>query len=113
MALQLADRSVRYPLGILEDAPIKIGNFVILVDFVVLDMDENPRILILLGRPFLATVGAILDVKNHKLSLAFGEDKIEFDLSQAIKQPFFENVCSVDWVTTTPTSDIDGSCMMN
>ncbi|KAJ9168525.1 hypothetical protein P3X46_020035 [Hevea brasiliensis] len=64
ISLQLADRSVKYPVGILENIPIKVGKFFIPVDFVVLEMKEDVQIPILLGRPFLAIVGAIVDVKN-------------------------------------------------
>ncbi|XP_019058300.1 PREDICTED: uncharacterized protein LOC109116761 [Tarenaya hassleriana] len=56
MTLQLADRSVKYPLGILEDVPLKVGDYYVHVDFVVLDMDEDSKIPIILGRPFLNTV---------------------------------------------------------
>ncbi|KAJ9162843.1 hypothetical protein P3X46_022585 [Hevea brasiliensis] len=55
ISLQLADRSVKYPVGILENIPIKVGKFFILVDFVVLEMEEDVEIPIILGRPFLAT----------------------------------------------------------
>ncbi|XP_010552537.1 PREDICTED: uncharacterized protein LOC104822877 [Tarenaya hassleriana] len=44
MTLQLADRSIKCPAGILEDAPLKVGNFYIPVDFVVLDMDEDSKV---------------------------------------------------------------------
>ncbi|XP_010521457.1 PREDICTED: uncharacterized protein LOC104800358 [Tarenaya hassleriana] len=44
MTLQLADRSVKYPIGILEDVPLIVGNFYIPVEFVVLDMDEDPKV---------------------------------------------------------------------
>ncbi|KAJ9177086.1 hypothetical protein P3X46_012338 [Hevea brasiliensis] len=64
ISLQLADRSVKYPVGILENIPIKVGKFFILVDFIVLEMEEDVQIPIILGRPFLATAGAIIDVKN-------------------------------------------------
>ncbi|XP_010556059.1 PREDICTED: uncharacterized protein LOC104825429 [Tarenaya hassleriana] len=53
MALQLADRSIKYPLGILEDVPLKVGDYYVPVDFVVLDMDEEAKIPIILGRQFL------------------------------------------------------------
>ncbi|XP_010523280.1 PREDICTED: uncharacterized protein LOC104801653 [Tarenaya hassleriana] len=49
MALQLADHSVKYPLGIFEDVPLKVGDYYVPVDFVVLDMDEDAKILIILG----------------------------------------------------------------
>ncbi|KAJ9169018.1 hypothetical protein P3X46_020488 [Hevea brasiliensis] len=51
-------------LGAIENIPIKVGKFFILVDFVVLEMEEDVQIPIILGRPFLATAGAIIDVKN-------------------------------------------------
>ncbi|KAJ9135136.1 hypothetical protein P3X46_032350 [Hevea brasiliensis] len=64
ISLQLVDRFVKYPIGILENIPIKVGKFFIQVDFVVLDMEEDVKIFIILGRPFLATAGAIIDIKN-------------------------------------------------
>ncbi|XP_074576604.1 uncharacterized protein LOC141833120 [Curcuma longa] len=69
MTLQLADQTCRYPKGLVEDVPVEVGGFTIPTDFVVLDMDEDPAIPIILGRPFLATSGANIDVKNRKLSL--------------------------------------------
>nr|AAM74467.1 Hypothetical protein similar to putative retroelement [Oryza sativa Japonica Group]AAP53492.2 hypothetical protein LOC_Os10g24380 [Oryza sativa Japonica Group] len=62
MRLQLADSSVRYPAGIAEDVPVKIRDFFIPVDFVVLDMDTGKETLLILGRPFLSTAGANIDV---------------------------------------------------
>ncbi|XP_057993032.1 uncharacterized protein LOC131174021 [Hevea brasiliensis] len=64
ISLQLADRFVKYPMGILENIPIKVGKFFIPVDFVILQMEKDVQIPIILGRPFLATAGAIIDVKN-------------------------------------------------
>ncbi|XP_021771496.1 uncharacterized protein LOC110735617 [Chenopodium quinoa] len=68
ITLQMADRSVKYPLGILEDVPVRVGKFYIPIDFVVLDMAEDTQIPIILGRPFLHTAGAIIDVKKWKTS---------------------------------------------
>ncbi|XP_057997585.1 uncharacterized protein LOC131176552 [Hevea brasiliensis] len=64
ISLQLANRFVKYPMGILENIPIKVGKFFIPVDFVILEMEEDVQIPIILGRPFLATARAIIDVKN-------------------------------------------------
>ncbi|XP_039687886.1 uncharacterized protein [Medicago truncatula] len=64
MTLQLADRSVKYPAGIIEDVPVKVGEIYIPADFVVMEMEEDNQVPILLGRPFLATAGAIIDVKK-------------------------------------------------
>ncbi|XP_042472219.1 uncharacterized protein LOC122054860 [Zingiber officinale] len=81
MALQLADHSCRYPMGIVENMPVEVGGCVIPTDFIIMDMKEDLKIPIILGRPFLVTAGALIDVKNHKLSLEIGKERIEFDLS--------------------------------
>jgi hypothetical protein len=62
MCLQLADQSVRYPLGIAENILVKIREFFVLVDFVVLDMHQDSKVSIILGRPFLSTANAHIDV---------------------------------------------------
>ncbi|XP_016173135.1 uncharacterized protein LOC107615598 [Arachis ipaensis] len=64
MALQLADRSFKFPYGIVEDLLVKVGDFIFPGDFVVLDMEEEAKASIILGRPFLATAGAIIDVQK-------------------------------------------------
>ncbi|XP_019057728.1 PREDICTED: uncharacterized protein LOC109116545, partial [Tarenaya hassleriana] len=60
MALQLADRSIKYPAGILEDVPLKVGNYYVPVDFIVVDMEEDSKIPIILDRPFLNTTDAVV-----------------------------------------------------
>jgi len=74
MTLQLADRSVMYPAGIIEDVPVKVGEIYIPADFVVMEIEEDNQVPILLGRPFLATAGAIIDVKHGKLAFNVGKD---------------------------------------
>ena len=69
MTLQLADRSLTYPKGVIEDVLVKVDKFVFLVDFVVLDMEEDEQTLIILERPFLATGRAIIDVHKGKLTM--------------------------------------------
>jgi hypothetical protein len=62
MCLQLADQTVRYPAGIAENIPVKIQNFFIPVDFVVLDMEVDAKTPLILGRLFLSTANARIDV---------------------------------------------------
>ena len=64
MTLQMADRTMSQPEGVLEDVLIKVGKFILPVDFVVMDMDEDTQVPLLLGRPFLATGAALIDVKK-------------------------------------------------
>ena len=87
MSLQLADRSVKYHVGILEDIPVRIGQLYIPTDFMVMDIKEDEDIPILLGRPFLSTAGAIIDVKRGKLTFEVGDEKIEFILSKFMMAP--------------------------
>ncbi|XP_021760169.1 DNA damage-inducible protein 1-like, partial [Chenopodium quinoa] len=76
ISLQLADRSVKFPLGILEDVPLRVGKFFIPCDFVVMEMEEDAHVPIILGRPFLATAGAIIDMKNGKITFEVGDEKM-------------------------------------
>ena len=62
MCLQLADLMVRYPAGIAENIPVKIWNFFIPVDFIILDMQVDAKTPLILGRPFLSTANAHIDV---------------------------------------------------
>ena len=96
MTLQLADRTLRKPAGILEDVLVVVGTFAYPVDFVILEMDDNTDAMIL-GRPFLATVGAVIDVKGGKLKLRFGNDEVEFCMKHASLLPRCQDQClSVD-----------------
>ncbi|XP_010559014.1 PREDICTED: uncharacterized protein LOC104827536 [Tarenaya hassleriana] len=97
MALQLADRSVKYPLGILEDVPLKVSDYYVPIDFVVLDMDEDSKIPIILGRPFLNTADAIVYVRAGRLTLKIGDETLEFKLDQNFKQPStVDSICYID-----------------
>ncbi|XP_021730997.1 uncharacterized protein LOC110697903 [Chenopodium quinoa] len=97
ISLQLANRSVKFPLGVLEDVPLRVGKFFIPCDFVVMEMEEDAHVPILLGRPFLATVGAIFDMKNGKITFEVGDEKMEYSLLNAMGTPFMgETICQVD-----------------
>ncbi|GKB13202.1 DNA-directed DNA polymerase [Tanacetum coccineum] len=87
MSLELADRSIQYPRGIIENVLIKVDNFVLLIDFVILDMPKDSRVPIILRRPFLATARAMIDVFNKKITLRVRDDEVIFDMDQSIKRP--------------------------
>ncbi|KFK32410.1 hypothetical protein AALP_AA6G238200 [Arabis alpina] len=87
ISLILADRSVRIPEGILEDVPIKVGDCLIPTDFVVLQYHEEPKDPLILGRPFLATAGALIDVKGRRITLCVGDLEMKFDMDQLVKKP--------------------------
>ena len=74
--LQLADRSVKYPRGVLEDVLVRIDTFVFPVDFVVLDTElvrnVSSQILVIFERPFLATINATIKVRSWVMTPVFG-----------------------------------------
>ena len=67
-----ADRSVRVPEGVLDDVPIRINDCHIPTDFVVLKFQNEPKDPLILGRPFLATAGVIIDIKEGQIYLNIG-----------------------------------------
>ncbi|XP_074293197.1 uncharacterized protein LOC141620154 [Silene latifolia] len=74
MTLQLADRSVQRPIGVIEDVPVKVGNFYIPADFVVLDIPEDQQMPIILGRPFLATGDVNISLQGGETHLQGGRE---------------------------------------
>ena len=92
ITLQLADRSLRRQVGILEDVPVTVGKISYPVDFIVLDMSDKSEAIIL-GRPFLATAGALIDVKGAKLTMRFGEEEVMFDMKHPTHIPYSQDTC--------------------
>ncbi|XP_031102573.1 uncharacterized protein LOC116006344 [Ipomoea triloba] len=94
MTLQMADRSIKRPVGILEDVLVMIDQYFILGDFVVLDIEEDAKVPIILGMPFLAIAGALIDVRRGKIVMEMAENKIEFDIFKMAKhQPSYVDEC--------------------
>nr|KYP48031.1 hypothetical protein KK1_030322 [Cajanus cajan] len=71
MTLQLANRSIKIPHGIVEDMIVKVDKFMFPVDFVVMDMEEDIEVPLILGRPFMKTARVIIDMDEGKLKLGF------------------------------------------
>ncbi|GKC08889.1 hypothetical protein Tco_1000499 [Tanacetum coccineum] len=78
LTVELADRTVKYPKGIAENVLVGIGKFTFPVDFIILDMPEDIRVPLILGRPFLSTALAKIDVYKRKITLRVREEKIIF-----------------------------------
>ncbi|XP_070669032.1 uncharacterized protein [Malus domestica] len=87
VSLQLVDRSVTYPLGILEDVIIKVDKLYPPADFIVLDMEEDKEVPLILGRPFMAIARTLIDVEAGTLTLRVQGESIVFKLFEAIKHP--------------------------
>ncbi|GKC92985.1 reverse transcriptase domain-containing protein [Tanacetum coccineum] len=86
MTLELADRSITKPIGIAEDVYLKVGKFKFPADFVVVDFDADPRVPLILGRSFLKTGRALIDVYERELTLRVGKEAITFNLDQHLSR---------------------------
>ncbi|GJR06088.1 reverse transcriptase domain-containing protein [Tanacetum coccineum] len=82
MTLELADRSITQPIGIAEDVYVKVGKFHLPVNFIVVDFDADPRVPLILGRSFLKTGRALIDVYKGELTLRVGKEAVTFNLDQ-------------------------------
>ncbi|GJV89570.1 hypothetical protein Tco_1533508 [Tanacetum coccineum] len=78
LTVELADRTVKYPKGIAENVLVGIGKFTFPVDFIILDMPEDIKVPLILGRPFLSTARAKIDVYKRKITLREDEVIEEF-----------------------------------
>ncbi|GJT69323.1 reverse transcriptase domain-containing protein [Tanacetum coccineum] len=85
MSIRLANHTYQYPMGIAENMLVQVGNFVFLADFVIIQMDEEDKVPLNLGRPFLHTADAIIRVKNKELNLGVGDDRITFLINKAMR----------------------------
>ncbi|GJV58901.1 reverse transcriptase domain-containing protein [Tanacetum coccineum] len=87
MCIEFANKTTQFPKGIAENVMVKIDKFVFPVDFVILDMEEDHRIPIILGRSFLATVHAMIDVFNKKISFKVGDEYHSLSLKITLRFP--------------------------
>ncbi|XP_022847521.1 uncharacterized protein LOC111370040 [Olea europaea var. sylvestris] len=85
VTLQLVDRSLTHPRGIIEDVLVKVDKLIFPADFLILDMEEDKDVPIILGRPFLATTRALIDVQQGQLTLRLGEEQATFNVFKVMK----------------------------
>ena len=83
----MADRSISHPRGIIEDFLVRVGKFIFLADFIVLDMEDDKNVPIILGRPFLATGKALIDVQKGELKLRVEKEEVIFHVFSVIDIP--------------------------
>ncbi|GKB38154.1 putative reverse transcriptase domain-containing protein [Tanacetum coccineum] len=97
MSIQLANRSIKYHIGVCENLLVKINKFIFLIYFVVLEMDEDELVPIILGRPFLATTRAVIDVYEGK-KWTKAEDEGDSNKVQAVSfYPRTEPIEPLEW----------------
>ncbi|GJX29669.1 reverse transcriptase domain-containing protein [Tanacetum coccineum] len=83
--LELADRSITYPKGLAEDVFVKVGKFHFPTDFVVVDFEADPRVPLILGRSFLRTGHALIDVYGEEITLRVDNEAVTFNLDQTTR----------------------------
>ena len=111
ITLQMADRSMVKPEGVLEDVLVTGGKFVFPVDFIILDMEEDSQVPLLLGRLFLATGAALIDMQKGVLTLRVGDEAAAFNLIKGMQNIDIdrENFNVVDDVYTL-NLDVHNDC---
>ena len=87
ITLQMADRSIAQPEGVLEDVLVKVGKFIFPLDLVIMKMEEDTQVPLLLGRPFLAIGATFIDVQKGELTLRVGNEAVHFDLNRSLEHP--------------------------
>nr|GEV10419.1 reverse transcriptase domain-containing protein [Tanacetum cinerariifolium] len=85
MTLKLADQSITRPKGVTEDVFVKVGKFYFLTDFVVVDFKADPRVPFILGRSFLRTGRALIDVYGEEITLRIIDEAVTFNLNQTMR----------------------------
>ncbi|GJR46204.1 reverse transcriptase domain-containing protein [Tanacetum coccineum] len=88
MILELTDRSMTRPAGPAEDVFVKVGKFHFLANFVVVDYIVDPWVPLILGRPFLRTVHALIDVYSEELTLRVDDEAITFKVGQTSRYSY-------------------------
>ncbi|XP_026399671.1 uncharacterized protein LOC113295555 [Papaver somniferum] len=126
ITLQLADRSVKIPRGIIEDVLVQVENFIYPVDFVILDTQpvssQDINIQIILGRLFLSTANAVIHCQTGLVEFSFGNQKISVNVLKALQAPpdpeRYEFICMIDSLventfTTNSVSDPLEACLVH
>nr|GEV34278.1 reverse transcriptase domain-containing protein [Tanacetum cinerariifolium] len=98
MTLKLADRSITHPKGVAEDVFVKVGKFHFPTDFVVVDFKVDPIVPLILGRSFLRTGRALIDVYGEEITLRVNDESITFNLNQTMRYSLTYDDTSVNRV---------------
>ena len=113
ITLQMADRSKAQPEGILEDVLVKVGKFIFPVDFVIMQMEEDTQVPLLLGRPFLATGAALIDVQKGELTLRVGNEAVHFNIKWSLEHPNVEeDSCMVVRNNSLLNDELNFDCIL-
>ncbi|GKA53482.1 reverse transcriptase domain-containing protein [Tanacetum coccineum] len=111
MTLELANREISTPVRIARDVFVPVGKFIFHADFVIVDYEIDPRIPLILGRPFLRTARALIDVHGEEMILRDGNERLilnmRHDTSSYLTQPHQEsiNMFGMKWISKKRTKN--------
>ncbi|GJS18208.1 reverse transcriptase domain-containing protein [Tanacetum coccineum] len=109
MSVILADRSFQYLVRIAENMLVEVGKFTFPADFVILEMEEDSKVPLILGRPFLHTADAVIRVKQKQLNLGVGTERMIFHIDYVMKHSYLnDDTCfSIDVIEEILEEDFD------
>ncbi|XP_070029589.1 uncharacterized protein [Nicotiana sylvestris] len=110
MRLQMADRTMKRPLGIIDDVLVRVEKFILPADFVILYCEVDYETPIILGRPFFAIGKALVDLEAGELTFRVGHENVVFHVCKSMRQPNSTEVCSfVDLVANVIIDDVSAT----
>nr|GFB92225.1 DNA-directed DNA polymerase [Tanacetum cinerariifolium] len=112
MVLELADRTISKPTGVAENVFVKVGKFYFPADFIVLDFIADPHVPLILGRPFLSTAHALIDVYEGEIILGHDDQSLTLkcgfsDVANEVSTPYFEPIVTNSSQNLTPFDKSD------
>ena len=87
MSLHLVNQSITYPLGVMEDVLVKVGELTFPVDFVIMDIEEAREVPIILGKPIIMISKVIVDIGVGCLQLKLEDQVMNFNIFEAMQHP--------------------------
>ncbi|CAL9007261.1 unnamed protein product [Prunus brigantina] len=100
VSIQLADRTIRYPKGILEDVLVNVEGLILPADFLVLEMEEAPipdnELPLIFGRPFMATAKTKIDVEQGTLTMTINGETVAFKVFDALKPNVIQDCFQIE-----------------
>ncbi|GKC91258.1 reverse transcriptase domain-containing protein [Tanacetum coccineum] len=88
MSVRIADQSFQYIIGIAKNMLVEVGKSTFPMDFVILEMEEDSKVPLILGRPFLHTVDVVIRVKHKQFNLGVGFERMVFSIDSAMKHSY-------------------------
>ncbi|GJV51402.1 reverse transcriptase domain-containing protein [Tanacetum coccineum] len=109
MSVRLVDRSFQYPVGIAKNMLVEVGKFTFPINFIILEMEDDSKVPLILGRPFLHTTDAVIRVKHNQLNLGVGTERMIFHIDFAMKHSYSnDDTCfSIDVIDEISEEDFD------